>query len=238
MSSVFLSAQWLKLAMANYAIDPSALKAHLPARTELDEWNGTCYISLVGFMFVDTKVKGIPVPFHRDFEEVNLRFYVRYKDGNIWKRGVVFIKELVPKPLLTFIANTLYKEHYETRPMEHSIGQQEGNLHVEYRWQVGEEWNHIRVVADQTSSPMPEGSEAEFITEHYWGYTKLPDGNTSEYEVRHPRWNIHTVHSYDIHCSAGELYGAEFVEAMSVKPISVFLAEGSEISVMDGGILS
>src|SRR3954453_11964004 len=114
MSKVFLKAEWRKLAMANYAVDRKLLEKYLPYRTEIDTWDNTCYVSLVGFMFLNTRVKGLKIPFHTEFEEVNLRFYVRYRDGQAWKRGVVFIKEIVPRPMLTLVANTLYKEHYET----------------------------------------------------------------------------------------------------------------------------
>src|SRR6185503_10721641 len=110
-------AGWRKLVMANYAVDPSALAPYLPYKTEIDLWQGTCYVSLVGFMFVDTAVMGVKIPFHVNFEEVNLRFYVRYRDQGEWKRGVVFIKEIVPRAALAFVANTLYNENYETMPM-------------------------------------------------------------------------------------------------------------------------
>lgn len=116
----FLKAEWRKLALANYIIDQKLLVKYLPAGTELDLWNGNCYVSLVGFMFVNTKLLGIKIPFHTNFEEVNLRFYVKRFDQGEWKRGVVFIKEIVPKPALTFVANTVYNENYETLPMEHS----------------------------------------------------------------------------------------------------------------------
>src|SRR6187399_3219316 len=120
MRSTFLKAEWRKLIMANYVVDPGLLKDYLPGRTELDLFSGNCYISLVGFLFKNTKIKGIKIPFHTNFEEVNLRFYVRHKDNGTWKRGVVFIKEIVPKPALTFVANTIYKENYVTMPMKHT----------------------------------------------------------------------------------------------------------------------
>ena len=95
MQKTFLSAEWRNLLMANYEIDPAVLKKYLPCHTELDEFNGVHYVSLVGFLFTNTRLKGIAFPFHSTFEEVNLRFYVRYKEDNQWKRGVVFIKEIV-----------------------------------------------------------------------------------------------------------------------------------------------
>ena len=111
--------------MANYAVDPASLIPFLPLHTELDLREGTCYVSLVGFMFLNTKLKGISIPFHSDFEEVNLRFYVRFKDEGEWKRGTVFVKEIVPKPAIAFVANTIYGEKYETRAMRHSVEEQD-----------------------------------------------------------------------------------------------------------------
>jgi uncharacterized protein YqjF (DUF2071 family) len=111
----FLKAHWKNLIMVNYDIDPKILEPYIPKHTSLDLFEGRCLISLVGFMFKDTKVLGLKFPNHINFEEVNLRFYVKHND----KRAVVFIKEIVPKSLITFIANTFYNEHYETHQMEH-----------------------------------------------------------------------------------------------------------------------
>ncbi|HVF81782.1 MAG TPA: DUF2071 domain-containing protein, partial [Flavisolibacter sp.] len=121
MSRPFLTAEWKNLIMANYEIDPAVLQPYLPSETELDSFNGIYYVSLVGFLFDNVKVMGAYFPFHRTFEEVNLRFYVRYKQDGLWTRGVVFLKEIVPKRMISFIANTIYKEAYSTHAMKHSF---------------------------------------------------------------------------------------------------------------------
>jgi uncharacterized protein len=236
MSNVFLTAEWRKLAIVNYDVDPTSLLPYLPYKTELDLWNGTCYVSLVGFMFLSTKLKGLTIPFHSNFEEVNLRFYVRYKDGDEWKRGVVFIKEIVPKPALAFVANTVYKENYQSMSMRHSWVENEDELVVEYAWKL-DQWNSMRVVAERKASVIEEGSEAEFITEHYWGYTKVSDIKTSEYQVEHPRWNAYQVKDFFIDVDFEKVYGVQFGSLKSQKPKSVFLAEGSEIKVRSGSIV-
>ena len=133
MSKPFLTASWINLLMANFTLDPAILKPYVPAFTELDDWNGNYYVSLVGFLFADTKVFGLKFPYHTNFEEVNLRFYVRHKENNEWKRGVVFIKEIVPRSLITLIANTLYGEHYETRSMQHQFAHTPTDLQVAYQ---------------------------------------------------------------------------------------------------------
>lgn len=233
-SKKFLTAEWRKLAMANYLVDAEVLKPLLPYGTELDVWNGNLYVSLVGFMFVNTKVLGIPIPFHRHFEEANLRFYVRYKAQDEWRRGVVFVKEIVPRMMITFVANTLYGEHYQTLKMRHQIETSDQKLRVEYGWKSPSQWNTFGVVADATAQLMEVGSEAEFITEHYWGYTKLNDKTTSQYQVEHPRWDIYPVHDYTINCNFEELYGKDLAPFLQQKPHSVFLAEGSPIVVRRG----
>ena len=132
MQKVFFTAQWRKLIMANYLVDPAILKKYIPAKTELDQWNGNYYVSLVGFMFQNTKVLGIHFPFHKNFDEFNLRFYVRYKEEGVWKRGVTFIKEIVPKNIVTFVANTLYRENYITLPIKHKITETKNEIYVKY----------------------------------------------------------------------------------------------------------
>jgi uncharacterized protein len=194
----------------------------------LDFFEGRCYVSLIGFMFLKTRLLGIPIPFHQNFEEVNLRFYVRYKSSEGWRRGTVFIKEIVPRAAITFVARTVYREPYVTMKMAHKLEITEGGKEVGYTWAK----NHITVQADNKSVEIGAGSEEEFITEHYYGYTRWDEKTTKEYEVKHPRWLINPVKTYDIECDFGGLYGERFQYLKEEKPHSVLLAEGSSISVM------
>jgi len=227
----FLKAEWRKLAIANYAIDPAVLQKYIPHKTELDLWNNTCYVSLIGFMFKNTKVLGLKVPFHIDFEEVNLRFYVKYFENNMWKRGVVFIKELVPKSALSFVANAFYDEHYQTVPMNHKWELIDENIKVTYHWKYNNNEQKISVLAENNLQEILPSSETEFITEHYWGYTKVNESKTFEYEVTHPKWQTYNVKEYEINVDFGLVYGADFAFLNNLKPNSVMLAEGSEITV-------
>lgn len=234
MAKPFLTAAWRNLLMANYSIDPSLLQKYLPCKTELDTFNGDHYVSLVGFLFEDVSVLGISVPFHTNFEEINLRFYVRYKENNAWKRGVVFIKEIVPRAMITFVANTLYKENYVTLPTRHEWRAVGDDLSIKYEWKVGEQWNRISCIADKQPVHIAEGSAEAFITEHYWGYTFINNASTGAYEVAHPQWRIHDVKDYNIACSVKEIYGEAFEDTLQQQPASVFLAEGSAIQVLKG----
>ncbi len=223
----FLTAKWQQLILVNYAINPDILKPFIPKGTELDFYKNTCYISLVGFLFKDTNVLGIKLPYHINFEEVNLRFYVKHKD----KRGVVFIKEIVPKPLITLIANSLYKEHYQTCKMAHQWLESDLHKTVEYAWKIKNQWQSISVTAEHKEQTILPNTEAEFITEHYYGYTKHKQ-QTFEYEVTHPSWKQYPVLDYQINIDFALTYGHEFDFLNSAKPMSVLLAKGSEISVL------
>jgi uncharacterized protein YqjF (DUF2071 family) len=236
MRKVFLTAAWRKLIMANYAVDASSLAPYLPMRTELDRWNDTCYVSLVGFMFLNTRLKGIRIPFHSDFEEVNLRFYVRFKEVGEWKRGTVFIKEMVPKPAISFVANTVYGENYETRSMSSSWAEDLVNRKIKYAWKK-HNWNSMNIVTEKHLLDMGAGTEEEFITEHYWGLSKGKNNITFKYAVDHPRWQIYKTIESSIDVDFKDNYGAEFAFLNQEDPVSVFLAEGSEILVRQRQVL-
>ena len=228
----FLTAEWRKLAFANYPVPASVLADFLPAGTELDTWEGSPYVSLIGFLFQDVRVLGVQVPFHVNFEEVNLRFYVRRKVDGSWRRGVVFVKEIVPKPAITFVANTLYGEAYETRPMWHRWTETATERRAQYQWRVGERWQTFAVSADRQATEIPEGGPVEFITEHYWGYSRSGDAKTTEYEVGHPRWQQYPVREHTIDVDFALNYGPRFAFLNERSPDSVFLAEGSPIRIM------
>lgn len=218
--------------MANYSIDPAILKPYLPFKTELDLFKGKAYVSLVGFMFNNTRILGLRIPFHVNFEEVNLRFYVRYNDNGKWKRGTVFIKEIVPKPAISFIANTLYHEKYVTKRMKHELRETNDGMHLSYQWKHKQKWNRIEAMVDKDPLPMTEGSAEEFIAEHYWGYSKYNETTTYEYNVQHPAWKIFPLKEHTIDCDFEALYGAAFKQLNIAKPDSVFVAAGSAIAIM------
>jgi uncharacterized protein len=240
MQKTFLTAEWHKLIMAQYLVDPATLAPWIPAGLELDLFQSRCYVSLVGFLFDNTRLKGLRIPFHTRFEEVNLRFYVRRTEADgTQKRGVVFIREFVPRAAITLIANALYEEPYATLPTRSSIIRTPQELSVRYDWRHRKIWQSLAVEASPIAQPIAPGSEEEFLTEHYWGYTKRRNsgdkaGTTSEYEVRHPRWQIYPVLRHEIIADFAALYGPAFAALNLQQPASVLLAEGSAVSVHAG----
>ena len=230
----FLRAEWRYLVMLNYDVDPSVLHALVPRHTVLDLWNGRAIASVVGFRFLRTRVLGVPIPLHRNFEEVNLRFYVKHTtpSGEV-RRGVVFVRELVPRAAIATVARVAFNEPYWSVPMRSTVPRKpvEDPGRVSYQWRTGSRWQHVAATAN--GAPALPGSESEeaFITEHFWGYTRQRDGGTIEYEVAHPRWRVWAAHEASLDADVPRLYGSSFARSLSANPISAFIAEGSAVTV-------
>src|SRR5256886_8775871 len=216
--------------MLNFVVDPKIIAPLIPPGTEIDLENGETFLSIVGFLFTDTRLLGLPIPLHRDFEEVNLRCYVRKKSADTWRRGVVFVREFVPKRAIATIARTFYGEPYVTLPMKHQIDHVDLKLSVEYSWRRGRKWESLKMNATGEPQIIPAGSHAEFITEHYWGYT-CAGARCSEYRVEHSRWKIWSAEKFELRADVTALYGEQFAETLSQPPRSAFIADGSPISV-------
>jgi uncharacterized protein YqjF (DUF2071 family) len=235
----FLTASWRHLAMLNYEVPPDLLRPLVPAGTELDHWGAATLASIVGFRFLDTRVLGVPVPGHRDFDEVNLRFYVRRRgEDGAWRRAVVFVRELVPRRAVALVARWCYNEPYTAVPMRHDLAVTDAPAgapgRAAYEWRVGGRWHRLEVSTRGVPSVPAPDSEAAFIAEHYWGYTVQADGGAKEYRVDHPAWRVWEAKGARLDCDVRAVYGAGFAECLGARPRSAFLAEGSAVAVYRG----
>src|SRR5207247_3166744 len=209
----FLTANWRYLAMLSYVVDAHLIAPLVPSGTEIDFENGETFLSVVGFLFLDTRLLGLPIPLHRDFEEVNLRFYVRKKSADTWRRGVVFIRELVPRRASALVARASYGENYLALPMKHEIEHVDLNVKVAYYWRRGRKWESLKMTATGEPQIIPAGSHAEFIAEHYWGYTCVRAG-CSEYRVKHPRWKIWNPDTFALPADVSALYDEQLPQRL------------------------
>lgn len=236
----FLTAEWRFLAMLNWEVERPLLQPLVPAGTELDDWNGRLYASVVGFLFRNTRVLGVAVPFHADFEEVNLRFYVRRKTDRGFRRGVVFVKELVPHRLVAWVARRVYHENYVAVPMAHDVAlRSDGSpARAVYAWTHAGVEGRLHLAAGPGLRSLDAGSVEEFLAEHYYGYVRQPDGATLEYAVEHPPWLIWPAEEAGLEADVRSLYGDRFVSALGRPPDVAFLAAGSAIRVRRGAKVS
>ena len=232
---VFLSAEWRDLVMLNYEVEPGVLNRYVPPGTTLDSFQGRTYVSLVGFRFCHTKLLGhFPVPLHADFDEINLRFYVRRKEGSDERRGVVFIAEVVPRRAIATTARLVYGENYICLPMRHHVETNELGMTAEYQWQIGKQW--CKVAAQTVGSPARagEGSLEQFITEHYWGYSTRRTGGCLEYQVSHVPWQVWATATSGFEGEANTLYGSDLGPLLQRRPDCAFVADGSPVIVFRG----
>jgi uncharacterized protein len=226
----FLTAKWHDLIMANYEIDPMIVDPLVPKRTELDLFEGRCFLSLVGFMFRDTRVLSLAIPFHINFEEVNLRFYVKRVMSDEVRRGVVFIKEIVPRRAIATVARVAYGEPYECWSMSNHRGAHS----ISYEWRKGDCTNRLAATRGENLGVPSADSHGSFIIEHYWGYTKRGENRTDEYKVEHPKWDLFSTSDETIDVDFGRTYGEKFAFLTEQKPYSVLLTAGSAIAVYKG----
>jgi uncharacterized protein len=232
---VFLSSEWRDLVMLNYEVEPEMLRQYVPSGVELDAFEGRTFISLVGFRFLRTKLYGfLTVPFHSNFEEVNLRFYVRRREGGEERRGVVFVRELAPRVAIAGLARLMYGEKYDACPMEHRIERSADGISAEYEWK----WRGgpYRLSAEAHGEParVAGGCLENFITEHYWGYSGKSTSETIEYRVSHEPWRVWVSTSARFEGDGQALYGEGFGEVLCGTPDSAFIAEGSPVLVHTG----
>jgi uncharacterized protein YqjF (DUF2071 family) len=234
---VFLSARWRSLVMLNWEIDPDILRSEVPFGTELDFFEGRTFVSIVGFLFDQTRLLGVPIPFHRQFEELNLRFYVARREQDEFRRGVAFISELVPKWAIAYTARRFYNEHYISVPMKHQIEKgDDGSIAARYQWmsptpQAKSQWSHVAARGIGPPVPLEDASLEQFIAEHYWGYSQQRNGSTFEYQVKHPAWRVWPATEVEFQCDVEGLYGAKYSEVLNRSPDSAFIADGSAVTV-------
>lgn len=230
----FLRAEWRYLVMLNYEVDPALLAPRVPAGTVLDLYEGRALASIVAFRFLRTRVLGLAAPFHRDFDEVNLRFYVRRElPGGEVRRAATFVRELVPRWLIAAVARAAYNEPYVAAPMQSVVpaGRTDAPGRLAYAWKTGGRWQQAAATAVGAPALPPPGSETAFVAEHYWGYTRQRDGGTVEYHVRHPPWRTWAARDVAFDADVRGLYGAAWVDALAAGPRSAFVAEGSPVTV-------
>jgi uncharacterized protein YqjF (DUF2071 family) len=231
MTAPFLTAEWRDLLILNYQVDPALLVPRLPRGTELDLWDGKALVSLVGFRFLHTRVRGLAIPGHRDFEEINLRFYVlRRTPAGEARRGVVFIREIVPRVAIAWVARWRYGEPYRPLPMRHRVS----DAQVSYWVRESGVWQEMTALPTGEWITATQRPDFAFITEHYWGYTRRSAHRTDEYEVRHAVWRVREARDIRLTLNIGSLYGPEFLPALTLPPYSALIAGGSAVEVHPG----
>jgi len=226
----FLSARWSNLFLATYAVPESLLRPRVPPGLELDRRDGQCFVSLVAFDFQGTKVFGIPWPGFREFPELNLRFYVRHGD----QRGVVFIREFVPKAFVSWVANTFYNERYATTTMTSAVHEDEREVTAVHRLDWAGRMHTITAIGTKPAIRPSRDSLEHFFKEHEWGFNISHKGKTMRYRVEHPAWDVYPLRSYEIDLDWAAVYGAEWKFLQDAQPYSVMLVAGSKVVVHSG----
>ena len=218
------------MVLATFPVEPGALDRFVPPGVSLDLWEGQALASVVGLRFHDTRLLGCPVPLHRHFPELNLRFYVRRATPDGTRHGVVFLREIVPRRAVAVLARALYNENYIRRPLRSVV---EPGRKVAYEWRCGRV-NRLAVeLRGEPALVEPESLES-FLLDHLWGYTKTRSEGCMEYRVTREPWRVVPVESYEFDVDAACSFGPELKGLLRGRPTSVIYAEGSPVSVSFG----
>lgn len=231
-----LVAEWQNPLLFSWPVADAALDPWLPPGLELDRWEGSAYVSLVGLRFDNVRVFGVPAP-RRAYDEINLRFYVRRVAGDGDGRpGVVFVRQLVPHWLTALAARVMYGEPFETAPTGHEFSGcgAAGTVPfacVAYHWD--EQGRRQRFWASSDEAPMivAPGSLGEFLTSRYWGYNRKPASGVRTYYLTRPDWQVRQASRWGINCDFSEVCGGRLTDALRKAPASVLLATGSRTAV-------
>jgi len=221
--------------MLHFRIDRALLEPMVPPGTVLDLYHDTeAWVSVVAFRFLDTRVLGVAVPFHRDFTEVNLRFYVRRHVNGETRRGVTFIRELVPRAAIAWAARLTFNEPYVTTDVMREMLPEDGGMagRLRYEWMHRNRWQSLEVHTERGGHAMANGSIEEFLTVRDWGYTRQDDGGTLEYRVEHPRWMMWKSTKASLDCDPATICGFDFT--LPLAPTFAYACDGSPVTIYVG----
>ncbi len=227
MTTPFLTARWQNLINITYPVSPNLLLPYTPRGVDLDIQNGTAFCSFVAFDFQKTRLLGIPIPFHTQFPEINLRFYVKYRGKN----AVCFVREFVPKAAVAYLAQWIYNEPYQHIRMQTQSEFIDTELHVQHHFWVKHQAYSVAVVADKNSYRPAANTTEHYFKEHDLGFGKDHSGNTTCYTVSHPVWNVYHIKKYDLSVDFGAVYGKQWQILNHTEPLNVLLAQGSSVAV-------
>ena len=231
---VLMTARFSEVVAVNFQIDPKVLAPRIPKGLELDFYKGETYVSLVAMMLRDVRVWGIPIHIATGFEELNMRFYVRRKDGDGYQRGACFIKDYVSSGAAAWILGSLFKADFHKIKMKHDntgfADDGESVPSVDYRWKVGDHWNRLRIKARSKVQKTGSDTKVGFILNHNNEYSSRK-GKTLEYRATHPTWTVWDAAQANFTCDVKTLFGQEFEKPLSKRPASVFVASGSDFTI-------
>jgi uncharacterized protein len=228
----FLTARWENLLVVTYAVPDRALSSHLPQGLSLDRLGGSARVSFVAFDFARTRVYGLALPGHVNFPEINLRCYVRAGDD----RGIIFLREFVPRLGVVVGARVRYNEPYERIPMRSHVGPVAGRAdRLRIRHVFGDRLSSVTAEVDAVGSLPDEASDGRWLTHQTFGFGQTRWGGLRQYRVEHPLWPLHTVHRLDLDVDFAGLYGEEWGFLAGATPSHVTFAAGSAVAVYPPG---
>lgn len=235
-------AEWREIVVISFEIDPKILRSYVPPKTEIDSFEGATFVSLMARVCKNVKPYGWPIVFAKSVEQVQLRFYVKRQTAEGYRRGVCLIRDYVPSKKVSLFLNWMFKHRFNQVRIQRESKNFDKALpdampEVEYRWETGDVWNHVKVKARSEMRKQEKETKESFVLDHHFGYT-VREGKTYEFFVEYNPWALWDAKSGSFECDTEQVFGRHFVRALKQRPASVFLARGSEVIIHKPTLIS
>ena len=226
----FLTAHERYIAMLSYRADPALVKPYIPTEVELDLYGGEMFLSLVAFLSLETRLPLFSNLKQTNFERIDLRFNVRRKSADTWRRGISFVRRILPKAVASGMARAFPTEIASGSPLKSDIVDCDNTINVNYSWKCATKWRSLQMCAAGTPRAIPAGTFEDYLLERNWYFGEFRRG-CSEYRVERPRWRVWEVSCANLDHDINKLFPEEFAQLLSRPPALQLLAEGSHVQL-------
>src|SRR5215470_10678906 len=185
-SSWVMAQNWHDLLFAHWAIAPELIRKLVPAKLELDTFQGRAWIGVVPFTMSGVRLRGTPaLPWLSTFPELNVRTYV--KAGG--RPGVWFFSLDAANTLAVKLARAWFHLPYFHAEMRAEV--ENGEVRYRSKRKGGGHAEFVGAYAAKGASfQASPGTIEHFLTERYCLYAQRPDGELLRGEIHHPPWQL------------------------------------------------
>jgi hypothetical protein len=183
-----LAMGWRHLLFENWAVDPALVSAHLPDDLSVDTHDGDAWLSVVPFINVCVRPRGLPAWTGLRLPELNLRTYVT-RDG---EPGVYFFS-LDAQGVASVLGARIF-HHLPYYYARISLSWDDGRVAFgSRRLHPGDRPAEYEATYWPTGEPFsaPDDDLARFLVERYQFFTQAPDGTLRYTTVEHEPWTLY-----------------------------------------------
>jgi uncharacterized protein YqjF (DUF2071 family) len=182
-----MAQSWYDLLFAHWPVDAAMLRPHIPAKLEIDTFDGRAWLGIVPFSMTGVRLRWTPpLPWLSAFPELNVRTYVTAQR----KPGVWFFSLDAASALAVAAARlSFHLPYFRARMKCREAGWIEYQSHRSHKGAPQAEFQARYRGAGESFEP-PRGTLAHFLTERYCLYSAVSPQRIYRGEIHHPPWRL------------------------------------------------